>query len=107
MSNQSLFYMQYYVYILHSEKLNKYYIGSTSDLHDRLKKHNHIHKGYTSAGQPWILVYYEVFKNKSEALLREKQLKSWKNRERLKSLIEKGFNLVNRFSDRQGSEHPD
>jgi len=31
--------MQYYVYILYSEKLNKYYIGSTGNPEDRLRKH--------------------------------------------------------------------
>jgi putative endonuclease len=79
--------MQYYVYILFSKSLNKYYIGSTSNIEDRLKKHNHIHRGYTAAGQPWILVYSEFFDNKAHALLREKQLKNWKNRGRILSLI--------------------
>jgi putative endonuclease len=80
--------------------IDKYYIGSTSDLEDRLKKHNHIHKGYTASGKPWVLVYSEAYKNKSEALMREKQLKAWKNRERLESLINKGLSQV-------GSGHPD
>jgi putative endonuclease len=92
--------MQYFVYILYSSKLEKYYIGSTSDLDDRLKKHNHIHKGYTATGQPWVIVYSEEYENKSEALLREKKLKAWKNRERIESLIKKGLS-----SD--GSGHPD
>ena len=85
--------MQYYLYILYSEILDKYYIGSTSNLEDRLKKHNHAHKGFTSNGQPWKLLYNEVFENKSQALIREKQLKAWKNRERLESLIGNGLNL--------------
>jgi putative endonuclease len=82
--------MQYFVYILHSEKLDRYYIGYTNDLEDRIKKHNHIHKGFTAAGQPWILVYSEVFSSKAEAMQRETQIKSWKNRERIESLIKKG-----------------
>ena len=57
----SFFYMQYFVYILYSNKLDKYYIGSTSDLEERLKKHNRIHKGFTLTGQPWIIVYNEEF----------------------------------------------
>ena len=92
--------MQYYVYVLYSEKLNRYYIGSTSDLEDRLKKHNGTHKGYTSSGQPWILVYNEGYESKSEAILRERQLKTWKNRERLEALIR-------RDQSSAGSEHPD
>jgi putative endonuclease len=79
--------MKFFVYILYSEKLDKYYIGSTGDLADRLKKHNRSRSGYTSMGKPWILVYNESFSNKADALKREKQLKAWKNRERIVSLI--------------------
>jgi putative endonuclease len=98
LQKQSLSYMQYHVYILFSERLNKFYIGSTSDIKDRLKKHNRVHKGYTAAGQPWILIYSEVYESKRKALQREKQLKSWKNRERIASITKS-------FAD--GSEHPD
>ncbi len=98
LQKQSLSYMKYHVYILFSKKLNKYYIGSTSNIEERLKKHNNIHKGFTALGQPWILVYSEVYCVKRESLLREKQLKSWKNRIRIESLIN---------SKLEGSEHPD
>jgi putative endonuclease len=90
--------MQYFVYILFSKSLNKYYIGSSSNIEDRLKKHNQIHKGYTASGQPWILVYHEAYCKKAEALLREKQLKNWKNRHSIE-------NLFRRMD--AGSEHPD
>ena len=88
---------QYYTYILFSEKLNRFYIGFTGDLHGRLTKHNRSSKGYTSLGKPWNLVYYEVFITKPEAKQREKQLKGWKNIDRLKNLIYR----------EAGSEHPD
>ena len=32
--------MNYFVYILFSHKLNRYYIGQTIDLEERLKQHN-------------------------------------------------------------------
>ncbi len=85
----------YTVYILYSGKLDRYYIGYTSDVQDRLLKHNRMSKGYTSRGIPWDLVYTELFKDKKSAILRERQLKKWKNRERIESLI------------RAASEHPD
>ncbi len=89
------FFMQYFVYILFSEKLNRYYIGSTSNLSERLIKHNHIHKGFTSKGQPWVLVYSENYNTKSEAMAREKSLKNWKNRDRIEALIKsRGAQLV-------------
>ena len=71
--------MKYFVYILYSEKLDKYYIGSTGDLEDRLKKHNRSRSGFTSMGKPWIMVYNEVLSDKTVALKREKQLKAWKH----------------------------
>jgi len=82
------------VYIIYSQKLDKYYIGSSADVEDRLRKHNRRSKGFSSLGKPWILLYTECFDIKKEAMAREKQLKSRKNRERLESLI------------MSGSEHP-
>ncbi len=82
------------VYIIYSHKLDKYYIGYSSDVEDRLHKHNSKSKGFSSLGRPWIMVYTECFEIKKDAMAREKQLKSWKNRGRLESLI------------RSGSEHP-
>jgi putative endonuclease len=85
----------YFCYILYSEKLNKYYIGSTADPIGRLQRHNTSKKGFTATGKPWALKYTEQFENKQLAMKRELQLKKWKNRQRLEELI------------RKGSEHPD
>jgi putative endonuclease len=79
----------------YSEKLDKFYIGFSSNIFDRILKHNRSNKGYTSTGKPWFLAYSETFLNKKEAMAREKQLKNWKNPERFKRLIQ------------AGSEHPD
>jgi len=84
----------YSVYILHSEKLDKFYIGFSADVYDRILKHNRSKKGFTSTGKPWLLVYTETFLTKKEAMAREKQLKNWKNPDRLNRLIQ------------SGSEHP-
>ena len=85
----------YFVYILYSNKIDKYYIGSTDNIPGRLRRHNQGNKSFTSTGKPWMLVYKEVFNTKTEALKRESQLKKWKNRERIESLISKDL------------EHPD
>ena len=79
--------MQYHVYILYSLTLDRYYIGMSSDPHGRLWRHNISRQGYTSKGQPWELVYSEVFETKPEAMSRERQLKGWKNRDRILTLI--------------------
>ena len=76
------------VYILFSASLNKYYIGCTSDLLDeRIRKHLTNHSGYTAKAKDWILVYSEVFKQKADALKREKEIKGWKSSLRIKKLI--------------------
>ena len=83
--------MFYYCYVLYSEKLDKYYIGSSRDPEGRLRRHNSSGKGFTSAGKPWKLKYWEVFEDKSSAQKRELQLKNWKNRTALEDLINKGM----------------
>ena len=80
----------YTVYILYSERINKYYIGSSSNVQERLRKHNNASKGFTNKGRPWLLVYTEEFENKAGASARETQLKKWKNRVRLETLIKAG-----------------
>jgi putative endonuclease len=85
----------HYIYILYSAKLGKFYIGYSADIRDRLAKHNRSLKGFTAAGKPWKLIYTEEFTSKKEALMREKQLKKWKNKERISQLIA-----------RKNSEHP-
>ena len=78
----------YYVYALYSEKYDKIYIGYTSDLDQRLLSHNHEkNRGYTGRYRPWRLLYSEAIAGKSAALVREKELKSYRGREYLRSLI--------------------
>jgi len=72
----------YTVYVLYSSKYNKIYIGYTSDLKSRFLSHNKLAtKGYTVRYRPWEILFTEDFESKSEAMKREKQLKSGKGRE--------------------------
>ncbi len=76
------------VYILYSENHNKIYIGYTSNIEQRLLSHNELGtKGYTLRYRPWKLIYTESFLLKSDAMKREKQLKSAKGREFIWNLI--------------------
>ena len=81
--------MSYYVYILQSKKDYKYYIGSTSDVEKRLEYHNSGRQRSTRFRIPFELIYSEVLVNKSEALRRERYLKSLKGGEAFKRLINK------------------
>ena len=80
---------KFYVYILFSEALNKYYIGSTQDINIRLEKHLQSNKGFTSKAKDWVLVYSEEFKMRTEAIRREPQIKKWKSRIMIEKLLKK------------------
>jgi putative endonuclease len=75
------------MYILFSEKLNKYYIGACIDMERRLYEHNIGHSKFTSLGVPWKLVYREEFTNLAEAKKRELQVKKMKSRKYIEELI--------------------
>ena len=76
------------VYILYSEKKNRYYIGYTHDsLPERIRKHNSNHKGFTGGLGDWLLVYQEKFEAKKLAMERESKIKSWKSRVMIEKLI--------------------
>ena len=81
---------EFVVYILFSEDYGKTYVGFTSNLIERFKSHNYLSKkGYTIKFRPWKVIYVEFFTTKSEALKREKLLKSGKGREFIKEIISK------------------
>jgi len=84
-----------YVYIIYSKILNKLYKGYTSDLKERIKNHNQGKVISTKSGKPWILIYYEAFLNKTDALIEEKFLKSGKGKERIKYLLKNYFKTKN------------
>ncbi|RQP13928.1 MAG: GIY-YIG nuclease family protein [Chryseobacterium sp.] len=59
----------YFVYILYSETLDKYYIGSTANVEKRLEKHLQKHSGFTARAKDWKVAFSEEF---SDCLLRPK-----------------------------------
>ena len=79
--------MGYHFYILYSLSLDKYYIGHTSEIENRIRKHNASHKGFTGKANDWKVVYTEMFQSKEKAYKRERQVKSWKSRKMISKLI--------------------
>jgi len=80
------------VYAITNEA-EKIYIGQTSDLEKRLLRHNGIlknkKKSFTSKNKGnWKVFYNEDYKTRGEALVREKQLKSYQGRKFLRNIIE-------------------
>ncbi|MGF1671985.1 MAG: GIY-YIG nuclease family protein [Balneolaceae bacterium] len=70
----------YYVYILYSKSIDRFYTGQTDDIGDRFIRHNQGRSKATKAGVPWLLVHVESFKTRSEAFRRETEIKSKKSR---------------------------
>jgi putative endonuclease len=61
------------VYILFSEKRSRYYVGQTTDINKRLKRHN---KGrVTKYGIPWKVVLQIEVDSRSEAIRLETKIK--------------------------------
>lgn len=82
----------YFTYILKSRKTGTYYVGSAADINRRLIEHNSGKARFTRTYIPWELYYHEQFTNRKDAVVRERQIKSWKKR----AMIEK---LVSRVED--------
>jgi len=78
------------MYVLKSGKDGTYYIGTTSDLTNRVCEHNFGRTGYTKSKRPWNLMYHEDFETRGLAMIREKQLKRIKNRSILEKIIGEG-----------------
>jgi len=77
------------VYLLQNPN-GKFYVGQTDDLAVRLANHNRTDKmcgKFTRKNGPWLLIWSETHLDRSSAMHREREIKSWKSartiRERL------------------------
>ena len=80
--------MPYHCYILYSQAIDKYYVGSTADLEARIAHHNAGDSKWTKRGIPWEIVHSESFSTRGEALKREKFIKRQKSRIFIQQLVE-------------------
>ena len=79
---------QFYVYILFSATLNRYYIGHTGQLSDRLFRHSNSGSKSTKATNDWVLAYSETYPTRGEAIKRENYIKKQKSRKFIEALIQ-------------------
>ena len=80
--------MLFYTYILYSSIKDKFYIGHTENVQNRLLQHNTRNNLGTN---DWTVVYTEKYDNRSDAMKREKEIKNKKSRKYIEWLIqEKG-----------------
>lgn len=74
-------YIEYTVYVLRSSKNHKRYIGYTSkDPNNRLHDHLTGSNKWTRQNGPFCIIHLEAFEDKTEAIKREKFLKSGQGR---------------------------
>jgi putative endonuclease len=79
--------MAYAVYVLQSDRDGSFYIGHTARLDERLRRHNEGRSPYTKAKIPWRVVYQVEYLTRSQAVARERELKSKKSRTYIEQLV--------------------
>ncbi len=91
----------HYVYIIYSAQLNRYYVGETPDVEDRLRRHRsgYYRGSYTSKAQDWELRLTITCRNRSQALSIERAIKRRKSRKYIEDLLQHE-NLVTRLLER-------
>ena len=82
----------YYVYIIENPS-GRFYTGQTDNIERRIQQHNDPEEGnhkYTHKSGPWCLVHLEQYETRSEAMRREKFIKSRKSAQWIRENILKG-----------------
>ena len=79
----------FFVYIIYSTKLNRYYIGTTDDINRRLNEHNigFYEKAFTFKGVPWELKLAYKCSSSVKAYELERFIKKQKSRVFIEKLI--------------------
>ena len=91
--------IMYYTYVLllnNNGSNNKFYIGATNDLKERILRHKSKGVKTTKKFNKIDLVYYEACRNKTDALKREMQLKTGFGRGYIKKRLENDISFNSR-----------
>ncbi|WP_165828906.1 GIY-YIG nuclease family protein [Flavobacterium sp. HTF] len=93
----------HYLYILYSNSSQKFYIGETKDIEERILKHqNHFYSNsFTKIADDWEIVLTFACNNKDEAVYLEKFIKRMKSRTFNNKIIENPSILQDILSKRK------
>ena len=80
--------MAYFVYILYAGDFDKFYIGQTADVDERLLRHNSGREKATHPYRPWVLKWFTEKPSRAEAMQLEKKLKNL-TKQRIELFIQK------------------
>jgi len=78
----------FYVYVLKSLKDCKKYIGFTKNLQERFRQHNNGEVKASKSRRPFELIYYEAYKNETQARKQELFYKTGQGRRILNKKLE-------------------
>ncbi len=87
----------FYVYILYSDQIDRYYVGHTNDVARRLEEHNNPirYSKYTAKSTGWkVVVVIPIGETRSEAAQVERYIKRQKSRKFIEQLIAVSDNHV-------------
>ena len=88
------------VYILTNRRNGTLYVGVTSNLPNRIWEHkSKVVKGFTSKYNLDKLVWYEIHETMESAIQREKAIKYWRRRWKLKTITEMNPHWRDLFED--------
>jgi putative endonuclease len=76
----------YIVYAISSVRRNYIYVGLTSNLENRIERHNNGYESTTKPYAPFILIFSEECSSRIEARKREKYWKSGMGKEKLRAI---------------------
>ena len=88
--------LQYCVYVLLSLKDQKFYIGYTTSLHERLTSHISGNSQVTEFRRPFTLIFCEYFYSKHDATRREKYFKTSAGKKELKIMLKISLEELNK-----------
>lgn len=77
----------YYIYVLKSLIKDFIYVGFTTDLKTRFKRHNSGSEFSTKPYIPFELIHYEAYRNEKDAKRREEYFKTTKGKTTLKTML--------------------
>ena len=99
----NLFLKMHYLYIIYSKSVNKFYIGETHNIEERIIKHNeHSYSdSFTKIANDWELVLLFNCSNKEEATFLEKFIKKMKSRVFIEKIISNSSILTDILSKRK------
>ena len=91
---------KYYIYILTSSRNGTLYVGLTNNLLRRIYEHkNNIIEGFTKKYNVHILVHYEEYDDIKNVISREKQIKKWNRKWKLRLIEESNPNWKDLYNE--------